>query len=109
MESVRHVVLVGSAILFTVLMLATLIRAILGPRFTDRVMAVNMINTMVVAVIVLLALALGEDFLVDIALVYALLSFLAVVVLSKLVISRRNRQLEREKKEKGVERRESDA
>lgn len=109
MESVRHVVLVGSAILFTALMLATLIRAILGPRFTDRVMAVNMINTMVVAVIVLLALALGEDFLVDIALVYALLSFLAVVVLSKLVISRRNRQLEREKKEKGVERRESDA
>lgn len=109
MESVRHVVLVGSAILFTALMLATLIRAILGPRFTDRVMAVNMINTMVVAVIVLLALALGEDFLVDIALVYALLSFLAVVVLSKLVISRRSRQLEREKKEKGVERRESDA
>ena len=109
MESVRHGILVGSAIVFTVLMLATLIRAILGPRFTDRVVAVNMINTMVLAVIVLLALALEEDFLVDIALVYALLSFLAVVVLSKLVISRKNRQLEREKREKGVERHEPDA
>ena len=38
----------------------------------------------------------------DIALVYALLSFLSVVILAKLVIDRRNRQLEREKREKGV-------
>ena len=61
-----------------------------------------MINTMVLAVIAILGVLLEEDFLVDIALVYALLSFLSVVILAKLVIDRRNRQLEREKREKGV-------
>ena len=54
------------------------------------------------AVIAILGVVLEEDFLVDIALVYALLSFLSVVILAKLVIDRRNRQLEREKREKGV-------
>ena len=67
----------------TVLMLITLVRSIAGPRFTDRVVAVNMINTMVLAVIAILGVLLEEDFLVDIALVYALLSFLSVVILAK--------------------------
>ena len=56
----------------------------------------------ILAVIAILGVLLEEDFLVDIALVYALLSFLSVVILAKLVIDRRNRQLEREKREKGV-------
>ena len=102
MESVKYWGLMGSVIALTVLMLITLVRAIVGPRFTDRVVAVNMINTMVLAVIAILGVVLEEDFLVDIALVYALLSFLSVVILAKLVIDRRNRQLEREKREKGV-------
>ena len=102
MDQVRDIVLTGSALLLALLILATLIRAILGPRFTDRIIAVNMINTMVLAVIAILGVVLEEDFLVDIALVYALLSFLSVVILAKLVIDRRNRQLEREKREKGV-------
>ncbi|QNL43734.1 sodium:proton antiporter [Oscillibacter hominis] len=87
----RHYILLGSAVAFTLLILAVLIRSILGPRFTDRVVAVNVLNTMVVAVISILSVWLGEDYLVDVALVYALLSFLAVVVLSRLVLSRRNR------------------
>ena len=48
-------------------------------------------KTMVVAVISILSVWLGEDYLVDVALVYALLSFLTVVVLSRLVLSRRRR------------------
>lgn len=87
----RHYILLGSAVAFTLLILAVLIRSILGPRFTDRVVAVNVLNTMVVAVISILSVWLGEDYLVDVALVYALLSFLAVVVLSRLVLSRRSR------------------
>ena len=87
----RHYILLGSAVAFTLLILAVLIRSILGPRFTDRVVAVNVLNTMVVAVISILSVWLGEDYLVDVALVYALLSFLTVVVLSRLVLSRRRR------------------
>ena len=62
------------------LILATLVRAVLGPRFTDRIVAVNVIGTLVIAELMVLSVRLKEEFLVDIALVFALLSFLAVVV-----------------------------
>lgn len=100
MEQVRGALLIFSAIVLAALMLATLVRAILGPRFTDRIIAVNVINTLVVAEIVLLSVWMEEDFLVDVALLYALLSFLTVVVASRLVLTRRRKQLEKEKREK---------
>ena len=92
-----HGIFWGCTVLFTVLILTVLVRSILGPRFTDRIVAVNVLNTMVIAVISLLAVWLGEDYLVDVALVYALLSFLTVVVISRIVVGRRRRQTEREK------------
>ena len=100
MEQVREFLLVFGAIVLAALMLATLVRAILGPRFTDRIIAVNVINTLVVAEIVLLSVWMKEDFLVDVALLYALLSFLTVVVVSRLVLTRRQKQLEKEKRER---------
>lgn len=72
MEQVRDTLLVAGAIVLALLMLATLVRAVLGPRFTDRIIAVNVINTLVVAEIVLLSVWMEEDFLVDVALLYAL-------------------------------------
>jgi multicomponent Na+:H+ antiporter subunit F len=70
------------------LSLAALVRAVLGPRFTDRIVAVNVLNTLVVALISLLSVYFREDFLIDVALVYALLSFLTVASLSRLVAGR---------------------
>ena len=95
MDQVRDIVLTGSALLLALLILATLIRAILGPRFTDRIIAVNMINTMVVAELVILSVRMREDSLVDVALVYALLSFLTVGVASRLVIAWHHRKMEK--------------
>ena len=100
MEQVRDTLLVAGAIVLALLMLATLVRAVLGPRFTDRIIADNVINTLVVAEIVLLSVWMEEDFLVDVALLYALLSFLTVVVVSRLVLTRRQKQLEKEKRER---------
>ena len=81
------------------LILAVLVRAILGPRFTDRIIAVNVINTLVVALLVVLSVWMSEDFLVDVALIYALLSFLTVVVVSRLVLTRRQRHKEDQRRE----------
>ena len=100
MEQVKDTLLIASAVVLALLMLATLVRAVLGPRFTDRIIAVNVINTLVVAEIVLLSVWMKEDFLVDVALLYALLSFLTVVVVSRLVLTRRRKQLEKEKRER---------
>ena len=97
MEQVRTWVLTAGAVVLALLILATLVRAVLGPRFTDRIVAVNVISTLVIAELVLLSVWLREDFLVDVALVFALLSFLAVVVVSRLVAARRRKRPEREK------------
>ena len=73
-----------------------LIRAFRGPRFTDRVVAVNMIGTITIAIMAILTVIMDADFLIDVCLTYALLSFIAVVVLTRLVIIRRRGQIERE-------------
>ena len=67
-----------------VLLLLCLIRAVIGPRIADRLVAVNMITTMVTVMISILAVLKGEGYLVDICLIYAMISFLAVVVLSRI-------------------------
>lgn len=76
------VVLIVLALLF----FACLLRAVKGPRVADRLVAVNMIGTMVMVVIAILALLLHEDYLLDICLIYAMASFLAVIVLAKVYI-----------------------
>lgn len=102
LEQIRSGVLTGSAIVLALLIFAALVRAILGPRFTDRIIAVNVINTLVIAEITLLSVWLREDFLVDVALVYALLSFLAVVVISRLVLTRRRSRTGKENGSRGT-------
>ena len=74
---------VGILIVLAVLVVLCLIRAIIGPRIADRVVAVNMTGTMVIVMIAVLALMMGEGYLVDICIIYALISFLAVIVLTK--------------------------
>lgn len=73
----------GVLIVLAIMLLVCLIRAIIGPRIADRLVAVNMTGTMVMVIIATLAVVLNEGYLVDICLIYALISFLAVVVLTK--------------------------
>ena len=74
------------AILLLVLILAMLIRAIIGPEITDRLLSINMIGTMVICCIAILSRMLGESFLVDVALIYAMISFISVLILSTIYI-----------------------
>ena len=78
-EWIFHIILGILAIMF----ILCLIRAIIGPRLADRLVAVNMIGTMVIVSISVLAVLLEEGYLADICLIYAMISFLAIVVLTK--------------------------
>lgn len=60
-----------------------LLRAIIGPRLADRVVAVNMIGTMIIVEVAIFAV-MTEGYLADICLIYAMISFLAVIVLTKI-------------------------
>ena len=68
------------------LMFPCLLRSILGPRVADRVVGINMIGTIAIVMVAVLAVMLREGYLVDVAIIYAMLSFLAVVILSKVYI-----------------------
>ncbi|MBQ2927240.1 MAG: sodium:proton antiporter [Oscillospiraceae bacterium] len=61
-----------------------LIRAVIGPRIADRLIAVNMMGTMVMVMIAVLAVVKDQGYLLDICLIYAMISFLAVVVLTRI-------------------------
>lgn len=66
------------------ILLACLVRAIIGPRIADRLIAINMMGTTIVITICVLAFLMGEGYLTDVAIIYVMLSFLAVVLLSKI-------------------------
>lgn len=84
-----------------------LIRSLKGPRLADRIVAVNMIGTMTMMSIAVLTVKLKEGFLADVALIYAMISFLAVVVVAKVYLGVHREKLEMEnknrEKEKGAE------
>ena len=83
-----------------VLLLYCLVRAIMGPRIADRIIAINMMGTLVVMIICILSFVMHEGYLVDIALIYVMLSFLAVVLLTKIYMGvyREKRRREEEAK-----------
>lgn len=70
-------------IVLAIMLVLCLIRAVIGPRIADRLVSVNMMGTMIMCIIVILGVVMNEGYLADIALIYAMISFLAVVVLTK--------------------------
>ena len=99
MDKAYSILYNGALIVIGVLLLFTLIRAIRGPRIADRIIAVNMMGTLVVITICVLAFLINEGYLVDVAIVYTMLSFLAVVLLTKVYMG----VYRQKRKEKGDE------
>ncbi len=61
----------------------TFVRLILGPSAADRVVATSVIGTMMFSLILLLSMYLDEPAMIDVALVYAVLQFVDLVVYAK--------------------------
>ncbi len=98
LEGAYHIFFMAVLIFLAVMVVLCLIRAIIGPRVADRVVAVNMMGTMVMVIIAILALMLEEGYLADICLIYAMISFLAVIVLTKVYMGVYRQRKEEEKK-----------
>ena len=62
-----------------------LARALAGPTIYDRILAVNMFGTKTVLLIAVYSFMSGRSDILDIALIYALISFIGVVAVLKLV------------------------
>lgn len=84
MGSYYHLLYVAALILLAVGIFFALLRAIKGPRISDRIMGVNMSGTMAIACLAILAVDLKQSWLLDVSLIYGMISFLAVVVLAQI-------------------------
>lgn len=65
---------------------AMIVRAVIGPRYTDRILSINVLGTLVICIIALLSRILKESYLTDVALIYASISFIAVLMLASMFI-----------------------
>jgi len=83
LETAYQGLFTGMLAVLAALTILCLIRAIIGPKTADRIVAVNMMGTMVISIIAILTVMLGEGYLADICIIYAMISFLAVIVLTK--------------------------
>lgn len=68
--------------------IAALVYCVASKRFADKLAAVNLIITLSLNAVCMLAVYFRQDYVLDIAMIYALLSFTATVVLTKLLTER---------------------
>ena len=64
------------------LILLAMVRLIRGPTSANRVVAMDAINTLVVAIMIVLSVVFKQVIFIDVAIVYALLSYVGVVFIA---------------------------
>ncbi|MHC1786847.1 MAG: monovalent cation/H+ antiporter complex subunit F [Christensenellales bacterium] len=99
LQSAYHGLYVFALAVLMVYAILCFIRAVKGPSVADRIVAINMIGTQVIIMIGLVGLLIGEGYLTDVALIYAMISFLAVVVLCKVYMGVYLQEKQRQEKE----------
>ena len=87
LEQAYAILYTAALILLGLALIAALVRAIRGPRTADRVMGINMAGTLTILSVLLLSRLLEQDWLLDVALIYAMISFIAVVVLTRIFVT----------------------
>ena len=80
---------------------AMVIRSIIGPRSTDRIVSVNMLGTMTICSIAILSVLLDEGYLADVAMIYAMISFVAVLMMASMFVPSKPKapELDRDKEQ----------
>lgn len=76
-------IFVVSTIFLSITILMCMFRAIKGPSAEDRLIAINVVGTKTIVLILIVSFIMHETYFIDVALVYALISFIASVVISK--------------------------
>ena len=65
------------------LMLLAMVRLVKGPTSADRVVALDAINTLVVAAMIVLGVVFQQIIFIDVAIIYALLSYVGTLFIAK--------------------------
>ncbi|QXM06908.1 monovalent cation/H+ antiporter complex subunit F [Crassaminicella indica] len=68
---------------FTIIL--CMLRAVIGPSAADRLIAINVIGTKTIVLISIVSFILKESYFIDVVLVYALISFVASIVIANFI------------------------
>lgn len=68
-----------------VLMALATVRLVLGPTAPDRVIALDTVNTLTIAAMIIFGVIFREIIFVDVAIVYGLLSFVSTLFIAKYI------------------------
>ena len=74
-----------TVVCLVVLMALATVRLVLGPTAPDRAIALDTVNTLVIAAMVILGVVYSEIIFVDVAIVYGLLSFVSTLYIAKYI------------------------
>ena len=74
-----------AAIICALLIFAGGVRMGLGPPTADRMLALDVINALVVIIMIILSIRFEQPGFIDVAIVYALLSFVGTLYVAKLI------------------------
>ena len=93
-----HYLFWGALVLLGLGLLAVMVYIIRARLTVDRIIGINLTGTLVAIIIAILAYLLDEDYLADMAIVYVVLSFIAVMMLCRIYINlyQRKRQDKKE-------------
>ena len=99
LEAAYSYLYISVLILLGVAMFIALIRSITGKTMVNRFVGVNILTTLVAIAICILCLFLKESYISDVAVVYVMLSCIAVMLLNKLYINLFQKKKDNEKEE----------
>jgi multicomponent Na+:H+ antiporter subunit F len=72
-----------AVLILVVLIGFCMVRLFLGPTPADRAVSVDTINTLTVAILIMLGVVFRQIIFIDVAMVYALLSFVSTLYIAK--------------------------
>ncbi len=79
------IILYGSLIMSSIALILVLIRAVIGPTTSDRIMALDTLGMMIVAMIGMIMMLQETVVYADIALVVAIIGFVGTLAMSKFI------------------------
>ena len=92
----------GTLIALAIGFVALLVKTIIGPSIADRILTINLLCRLVIIAISVIVCLLDFYFVLVLGLIFGLLSFIAVIVLTKVYtgVYEENRRKEKEAEEK---------
>lgn len=87
LQNAYNILYISVLIILGIASLVAMIRSIIGKTIINRFIGINILTTLIAVVICVLALFLDESYMPDIAIVYVMLSCIAVMLLNKLYIN----------------------